>query len=344
MRVLFIGTGTIAREHAGALKLLGTEIAGAADINSESAKAFAERFQTKPLNVEEELEQALHSGIDYVVLSPPPSLRVDYARRVYAAGVALMIEKPIAKSMEDALEIKRLQDKYHGRTIVNFGFRYSPSFRILEDAVKSGEMGAPILVFSERLDPHVGSGYAGKGGRTLQKTWRTDPDLACGMTIESVAHDFDMMSALVGKFTAVSANVTASNPNYPMIDNNASITLHTADGVIGNVLTSRVSALEMGRRGVICTKGAGLIQGPSPFEFREVTIKTQNMEVPVTYHTNESRWTNGPELFRHIHSAFQESLAAGTPVRTPLEDGIDALRLSLAALESSREGGRLITL
>ena len=344
MKVLFIGTGTIADEHAGALRLLGSDIVGAADINSENAKSFAERFGTTALNVEDELDCALRSGVDYVVLSTPPSLRVDYARRVYEAGVALMIEKPVAKSMEDALEIKRLQDTYHGRTIVNFGFRYSPSFRILEDAVKSGEMGKPIIAFSERLDPHVGSGYEGKGGRTLQKTWRTDPELACGMTIESVAHDFNMMSALVGKFTAVSANVTASNPHYPMIDNNASITLHATDGVIGNVLTSRVSALETGRRGVICTKGAGIIHGPSPFEFREVTIKKESMDVPITYHTNESRWTNGPELFRHIHGEFQKCLETDEPVRTPLEEGIEALQLSLAALESSRKGGELIRL
>jgi hypothetical protein len=62
------------------------------------------------------------------------------------------------------------------------------------------------------------------------------------------------------------------------------------------------------------------------------------MEVPVTYHTNESRWSKGPELFSHIHREFQTCLKAGTPIRTPLEEGIDALQLSLAALKSSSEG------
>ena len=73
------------------------------------------------------------------------------------------------------------------------------------------------MFFSNRF----GAG-AGFRGAPLSHSWRTDPQLVCGMSIESVSHDIDMLLHLVNGVESVSANTYCAIKDIPNFDNNAS--------------------------------------------------------------------------------------------------------------------------
>ena len=78
------------------------------------------------------------------------------------------------------------------------------------------------------------------------------------------------------------------------------------------------------------------------FEFDELTYKTEDMAQAVTITYNDSYKFDQDGVIFPIHQHFQDCLKNGTPICTPLDEGIKVLKLSTLALESSREHKEII--
>ena len=61
------------------------------------------------------------------------------------------------------------------------------------------------------------------------------------------------------------------------------------------------------------------------------------MEQEEAIRFNDSYDLNKDGVILHVHEHFQDCLKSGKPVLTGLDEGMKVLRLSIAALESSRE-------
>ena len=95
LRVGLLGTGGIAARHAGALaRVGGLELVAACGRNAERAEGFAEKFGAAAyLDFERMLDEA---ALDLLVVALPPGAHVGQIERAAAAGVNLLVEKPIA--------------------------------------------------------------------------------------------------------------------------------------------------------------------------------------------------------------------------------------------------------
>ena len=78
------------------------------------------------------------------------------------------------------------------------------------------------------------------------------------------------------------------------------------------------------------------------FEFDELSYKTEDMDKAVTITYNDSYKYDQDGVIFPIHQHFQDCLKNGTPICTPLDEGIKVLKLSTLALESSREHKEII--
>ena len=168
MKVFIIGVGDIALSHGKAVVKLGGEVIGGFDVSEKNVKRFADFFGCPAVKYEE-LDKFIAMS-DYVVVATPPTKRIEYVEKVLAAHVPLYMEKPIATSLEDAYKLQELAEKYDGRILVNFAHHYRPPFLKLVEMVKSGMLGEPVSVFSQRISP----GY-GFRARSMAESWRTDP-------------------------------------------------------------------------------------------------------------------------------------------------------------------------
>lgn len=281
MKVLMIGTGVIAYAHADGLKKIGSEVAACYDIYKPGAEKFAKTYNCVALdNYEDYLDK---SKVDYVVLCTPPSVRLEYMEKTFKAGLPLYVEKPTATNIEDANRMKELADQYNAKVMVNFVHCYRPAYEQLYKLVKDGTLGDPIHVFSHRFG--IGAGFR---GRNMSASWRTNPKLVCGMTIESLSHDITMLSALCGDFTQVSANVLSTVDSLPMFDTNSSVSMKIKNGGIATIDASWSSDIGMSNRGYVGTKGTAIIKGTGQFDLNDIVYKTDDMEYPVTISYNDT--------------------------------------------------------
>ena len=179
MKVFLIGCGDIARHHGRAVVRLGGEVIGGFDISERNSALVAEEFGC-PVCKYEEIESFMPQ-CDYAVISTPPTKRLDYCEMVLKHHVPLYLEKPVACTMEDAKTLKTMAEKYDAKIMVGFAHYYRPAYQKMLELVKTGMFGEPVDIAFSRLSP--GFGFHAKN---MGASWRTDPDLACGMTVESV--------------------------------------------------------------------------------------------------------------------------------------------------------------
>lgn len=333
MKVFMIGAGDIAKSHARAVCKLGGSIVGAFDVSENALKSFTHEFDCPSVPYENIPEYVAQS--EYVVISTPPTKRLDYVEMVLSQHVPLYLEKPIAVTIEDADKIVEMAKKYDGKIIVGFAHRFRPAFVKMYDMVKSGMFGEPVNVFSYR----VGSGFGfGKNNTIYGNSWRTDPKYACGMTVESVSHEYNLLTALAGEFETIACNVKSTMANVPKFDTNSTMTMRCKNGAVASIMTSWSSGAGANIKGYIGTEGSIILRGRNMFEFDSLTWRTVDMPHEECMNFNDSYDLNKDEVIYNIHKYFQDCLQNDKPIEIGnLAEGMKVLRLSNAALESSRE-------
>lgn len=331
-KTVVVGAGWISHCHAKALQEIGVEISGVYDVNKEIAERFAEQYGTKAIS---SLDEVLDE-VDMVHLLTPPSKRLEYAEKAMRAGKHLFIEKPIAISMEDARKILALAEENHVKLLVGFNHRYRKGYQMLYEAVKSGKLGQPVNVFSHRLG--AGSGFR----ESLKASWRTDPDLVCGMSVESLSHDIDMLLPLVEGVEAVSAELYGTVKSLPAFDNNSNVVFRLKEGGIGTIHASWSSDIPYSARGFIGTKGSAIIRGNGLWDFEEFVIKTEEMEQQCVYRVNETFASTMHQSYVNIQKHFIDCIEQNIPEHTGGKNGLDALAFALAILESAHTGKEIV--
>jgi predicted dehydrogenase len=329
LKTAIIGAGDISRKHARALHDLGVGIAGVLDLNSARAQELAGQYGSKAIRTIDEIL----AEVDMVHIFTPPSQRVEYVRQAAAAGKHLFVEKPMASSVADARQILELAAESRVKLMIGFCHRFRSGYRFLQEAVRDGRLGKVIGIFAHRL----GAG-AGFRGAPLSVSWRTDPNLVCGMSIESVSHDIDMLLQLVDGVESVSANTYGTLPDLPIFDNNAAVTFNLKNGGIGMIQASWSSCLGYSSRGVIGTKGTAMLTGDDQLDFTNFIIKTEDMPYRQILNVNDRLETPDQQCYLEINRHFKECIEQD---RLPLvsgEDGLRALIFSQAILESDRTG------
>ena len=265
-----IGAGDIAKSHARAVEKLGGEIVGAFDVSENALKSFKKEFYCDVISYEQIPEYV--EKADYAVISTPPTKRLDYVEMVLSKHVPLYLEKPIATTLEDAEKIVAMAKQYDAKIIVGFAHRFRPAFVKMYDMVKSGMFGDPVNVFSYRVG--AGFGY-GKNNAMYGNSWRTDPKLACGMTIESVSHEFNLLTSLAGEFDTIACNVKGTISNVPQFDTNSTMVMRCKNGAVASIMTSWSSGAGANLKGYIGTNGSILLRGRNMFAFDSLTYKTE---------------------------------------------------------------------
>lgn len=251
MKALFIGAGGIATHHLNAMRALGVDVIGIYDVNSERAEALSSEYH---ISTTDNYYQTAKDA-DMVYLLTPPSTRLQYIKELSEVCKNIFVEKPLAVSVADAIEMEQIAREKNMICMVGFTQRFRKGYQELRKLIDDGNIGNIIQAFSVRIGP--GPGANGQ----LQESWRTDKKYVCGMTIESLSHDIDFLQSLAGTITEVNGQVKGTVEELPQFDNNSDAVLKYESGAIGSITCSWSSAIAYNMKGVIGTKGAAFLKG-----------------------------------------------------------------------------------
>src|SRR5581483_4187798 len=146
LRMAVIGVGHLGKEHARILAgLPDVELVGVADVNAEQAQAVARRWDTRGYTDYRPLLSRVDAAAVVVPTAHHFAVAADFLRR----GTHLLVEKPLAATLEEAEGLVELARKQG--TILQVGHieRFNPAFEELQKHPLQ-----PKFVDCERLSPY----------------------------------------------------------------------------------------------------------------------------------------------------------------------------------------------
>ena len=314
IRVGFVGAGRLGRVHARHLMRLPEVSVGAFDVVPESAASFAAEVKGMAYSSFDELLEKS----DAVAVVTPSDLHAEYAVAALEAGKHVFIEKPVTLSAGDALPIVEAAEA-NPEVVCTVGqvLRWFPMYRRAHELVKAGEIGTPAALRMSR-----GGGLPGAG-----RGWFEDHSKSGGVFIDLGVHDFDFLLWTFGGVTEVVARSVGAKVGSGVDYGLATLTM--ASGAIAHVESTWMDADDPGMSFEFCGS-AGMI------EWNSRTAGTVRGMGRVDAH-----FMPDDDPFFSQMKAFVAAVRGEAPVPVSLADGVAAVRVAEAALQSARTGSRV---
>ena len=212
-----VGVGQMGQYHVGVYsELFNVELIGIADCDRVRATTIAERYNTQAYADYHELLGA----VDVVSIAVPTSLHYTVARDFLKAGVHVLLEKPIAHTMEEARELFRLATA--NGAVLNIGQveRFNGAIQELKKIVHH-----PWLIECRRLGPFVP---------------RIKED---GVVLDVMIHDIDIILNLVE--SPVRQIYALGKSIYSDREDLANVQICFQNGCIASITASRATEIKI---------------------------------------------------------------------------------------------------
>ena len=229
-RIAVAGAGLIGRSHINVVQASATVELTAVVDPSPQADAIA-RAAGVPLyrTLEDLLQQARPDGI---VLATPNQLHVPQALQCIEAGVACLLEKPIAPTVAEAEALVTAADMRGARLLIGHHRAHSPIMAKACAVVQSGQLGRVVGVMGSatffKPDHYFDDG-----------PWRRE--VGGGPILINMIHEVHNLRMLCGEVTAVQAIKSHALRGFA-VEDTVAISLQFASGALGSFLLSDVAA------------------------------------------------------------------------------------------------------
>lgn len=252
LRVGIVGTGMIATAHVRAARDAGAIIVGVLGSRPERSQEAADAWSVPA--AWNSLDELIDARPDVVHICTPNNTHLDYAKAATAAGLNIVVEKPVATTVEDARELAAAVSRAGTVATVPYVYRYHPLVREIRARRIAGDLGRVLLVHGSYLQDWLMSADA--------STWRVDPE-AGGVSrafADIGSHWADLAEFVSGeRFTSLTASSSIAYPTRPVAsgpsfstgvggervetrtEDIAVVTFRTDQGLLANTVISQVS-------------------------------------------------------------------------------------------------------
>ncbi|ELZ83157.1 oxidoreductase [Haloferax elongans ATCC BAA-1513] len=342
VRVGIVGLGNIGHHHADRLVDLGADLVGGLDIQADARRRFAEKYD---VNTYEEKAE-LFGEVDAVVITTPNRFHEEYAVAALDAGLDVLLEKPLAHSLESAERIADAAKQADGFCMVGFNNRFANPVEVVRHYYEDGRFGDMS---------HIEANYVRRRGIPGRGSWFTSKDISGGGSLIDIGvHAIDLALYFldfpkVVEVSGVTRSQFGDKDDYTFVemwgddvgpegfdvDDSASAFIRTAEGTTISLevawATNRPTNDEFFLRGT--EGGARFDRASHELEVYEGGtgggnhLSTANIETqPNDTHKSEQK-------------LFLEAVAAGEhPGRNTVEQGLAVQRVIDAIYRSSEEG------
>ena len=230
LQIAVAGAGLIGRTHC-ALIQASDECALSGIVDPAPAAADIARRAGVPLYAS--LAEVLAARRpDGVILATPNRLHVAQALECIAAGVATLVEKPVADSVEDGLRLCEAAERARAKILVGHHRLHSPLLAGACAIVESGKLGRLVAVTGSAM-------FYKPDGYFDEAPWRRQP--GGGPILINLIHEIGNLRALCGEIVAVQALASNAIRGFP-VEDTVAIGLRFANGALGTFMLSDAAA------------------------------------------------------------------------------------------------------
>lgn len=246
LRVGLVGAGTIAQSHAAAATTRpDVTITAVADPDRGAADRLAAGCGAAVYPDHATMLRA--GGLDAAVIAVPHALHAPITRDAAAAGLHVLVEKPVATTVADATAM--IEACRAGGVVLAIGhvLHFVPALVTARKLLRSGELGTPLAAVDRRT-----ASYA-CGSRP---DWFFDPVAAGGGVLLNVGiHSIDKLQWLLDAPVVRAAGRTATHAGLG-VETEALALLELAGGIPATLSLTGTGLPFMDVTEIVCTKGA----------------------------------------------------------------------------------------
>jgi len=319
-RTAVVGTGIMGMNHARVLAELGA-LAGICDVSEGAARNAAKRFSVPSYKSVKEMLEA-DRELQAVVVSTPTVTHKELALAAVAAGKHVLVEKPLADNVADARAVAGAAEEAGLTFAVGHIERHNPAVRYARSAIARGQFGKVITASAKRV-----SSYPGRISDV-------------GVVVDLAIHDMDIIRYVTGS-DALAVFAAGGIQAAGRHEDHADIMMMLGNGATGLVEVNWLTPMKIRKLSLTCSQ-------------RYVELDYMNQTVDVSSSTamdvDTADLSQIPQEHDHRHITLKKQeplknelvdfLDAVERKRKPLvggDDGVEAVRMARAALESIRQ-------
>jgi len=324
MRVAVIGVGSMGSNHLRVYsELEDIEVVAVAEINEERRAFISNHFSVKTYaNYEELIEKEKPEAVSITVPTSDHETTADFVMR---HGIHVLVEKPIAATVDEGRRLIQLSKDENVKLMVGHIIRFNPAMQELKKRLDKGELGKVFQIFCRRSGPFP--------ARIRD----------VGVVIDLAPHDVDTMRFLTGL-----------NPSRVFAETEQRI--HTAHedllfgllrfphGVTGALELNWLTPTKVRETLVLGEKGLFRVDDlRQNLYFYENSQAVGDLWSPLQTISGVSEGSmtrfalSREEPLKAELKAFIEAVREDSDVPISGEDGLEALRISLALVESGEK-------
>ncbi len=324
LRVGVIGTGAMGKNHVRVYSEIDdVELIGVSDIDKTSGVAIARKFHCEYYADYKNLLER----VDAVTIAVPTSQHSEVGKAAIERGVHILMEKPLAKTIEQSKELVALGREKGIVLAVGHIERHNPVVRHLKKLLEENTFGKIFNMTSRRV-----SNYP-KRIRDV------------GVIMDLAVHDIDICRYLAGTDVDMVFSV-AGFSGQTKFEDHATIMLRFKNDILGVVDTNWLTPMRVRGLSVTCEKSFIQVD----YMAQSLNISTSKLgeldetnlyKLPLEMETV----TVGLKKEEPLKKELEDFIGAIEQNRPPLvtgEDGIMIIRLAEAAKCSAREGRAII--
>jgi len=308
LRAAAIGVGSLGRHHARNYAELAregrVEFIGACDVDAETLKRVSTDNACEAFSDWRELVDR----IDVVSIATPTESHADIACAFLERGVNVLVEKPIATTLDDADRMIAAAASSGAKLMVGQLERFNPAMVALRPHVTS-----PLYFEIHRVSPFP--------NRSL------DVDVVLDVMI----HDLDAVQWLVGEDVGVVAIHAVGIPVISDKVDAANARIEFENGAVANITASRIGTEKIRKTRFYQTNAYVVLDYAT--KFASLTSLNPQAAHPLAGITINRLEINDVEPLRAEITAFLDAIENRTPVPVSGEDGRRALALAVGVLQ-----------
>ena len=348
IRILVVGCGHMGTSHAKAYQHLdGFEIVGVVSRGSSSRQALLEALGHDYPQFSNYEEALAATQPDAVSINTYPDTHADYARKAFAAGCHVFLEKPLANTVAEARAVVDLAKAAGKKLVIGYVLRVHPTWTKFIATAKT--LGKPLVM---RMNLNQ---------QSSADQWKTHKQLMNSMSpiVDCGVHYVDVMCLMTGstpiRVSAIGARLTEEL--VPGMYNYGQLQVTFADGSVGwyeagwGPMMSEVAYFV---KDVIGPKGCVSIVGTKEGDAASDDVNAHSKAALLKLHHSETKadgtFARRDELI-DCHDepdhdglclleqeVFLDAILHDRDLSAHMEDAVSSLRIVLAADEAFKTG------
>lgn len=327
--ILIIGGGSIGERHVVCFLATGRAEVSLCEISEEvrnrvaSAHNLAASFAS--------LDEAIASKPDAAVICAPAHVHMSIASQLVAAGIAVLIEKPLSTSVDDAATFTAQVESSGLESGVAFVYRANPVLQDMHRAIVEGNEFGKILQISVVAGQHFPFYRP-----AYREIYFTKHETGGGLIQDMFPHLLNAVEWFAGPMSRVIADADHLALEGIEVEDSLTVIGRHGDAMASYSMNLHQAANETTIL-IVCEKGTAKFEYTKSHWLATMSPEDEfSVQVKIEMERND--------LFTNQANAFLDQLESGTEALCSVAEALTTLKTTLAVLQSSRNGGERIDL